>query len=358
MNEKLSTWEHEGWVNVRHREVLRCLAAEIKTRKRPTRFKVTEPGSAAREHCKTATLLAKQSARGTIVSQIDLSIPNGTSLPGMSLTGSRQRSFYRGIREEKNKGVQTRPAARKKLDLVQKAIVESFENHVSDEEIWTAARGKDILPRTAQFMWKSLHNAHKIGHYWTHIPECDERAVCQTCDTEESIEHILTECESPGQEIVWREVESLWARKNDKWPSLSLGGVLGCGLANFRNGDGKRDEGAERLYRILMSEAAYLIWRLRNERVLTPGRNGEPATEQEIVNRWNYQVNYRLQVDITLANRPPDRKKPALAPKKILETWSGTLENEGSMPNNWLREPRVLVGGRATHATLPNNGIG
>jgi ribonuclease HI len=356
MNEKLSTWEHEGWVNVRHREVLRCLAAEIKTRKKPTFFKVTEPGSAAREYCRMAMLLAKKSAQRTIVNPIDLSVPNGMALPGMSLADNRQRSFYRGIREEKTKGVPTRPATRKKLDLVQKAMVESFEKHVSDDEIWTAARGKDILPRSAQFLWRSLHNAHKIGHYWTHIPECEERAVCKVCGTEESLEHILTECESPGREIVWKEVENIWAKKNEKWPPLSLGGILGSGLAEFRTEDGKKDEGAERLYRILMSEAAYLIWRLRNERVID--RDGEPASEQEIINRWNYHINYRLQVDITLANRRPDGKKPALAPKKILDTWSGTLDDEGKMPANWLREPRVLVGSRATHSTRPNNGIG
>jgi hypothetical protein len=85
-----------------------------------------------------------------------------------------------------------------------------------------AARGKDILPRTAQFLWKSIHNSHKVGHYWTHIPECEERAVCQMCGTEEDLEHILLKCEGPGQEIVWREVKSIWAKKSDKWPVLSL----------------------------------------------------------------------------------------------------------------------------------------
>ncbi|KAJ6549938.1 hypothetical protein B0H19DRAFT_874688, partial [Mycena capillaripes] len=195
------------------------------------------------------------------------------------------------------------------------------------------------------FLWKSLHNAHKIGYYWTHIPECEERAVCRTCGTEENLEHILTECESPGPEIVWKEVESLWARKNELWPPLSLGGILGSGLAKFHTRDGKEDEGAERLQArtslrgILMSEAAYLIWRLRNERVIT--RDGR-CPFPEIVNRWNNHINYRLQVDITLGNCQPDGKKPVLAPKKVLETWSGTLDNEGSMPANWLREPRVL----------------
>ncbi|KAJ7910721.1 hypothetical protein B0H13DRAFT_1876442 [Mycena leptocephala] len=62
MNKKLSVWEHEGWVNVRHREVLKCLAAELKARKGSTFFEVVEPGTEARAHCREATLLAIQAA--------------------------------------------------------------------------------------------------------------------------------------------------------------------------------------------------------------------------------------------------------------------------------------------------------
>ncbi|KAJ7909726.1 hypothetical protein B0H13DRAFT_1877425 [Mycena leptocephala] len=131
------------------------------------------------------------------------------------------------------------------------------------------------------------------------------------------------------------------------------GMILGCGLAEFRDGDGKRHEGTERLYQIL--EAAYLIWKIRNERVIN--RDGAPATDQEIINKWHYHINHRLQVDKILANCPPEEKKSALAPKKVLETWSGILAEEGTMPENWLREPRVLVGGRAMQ-TRPDSGIG
>jgi ribonuclease HI len=343
-------------VNIHHREVLRCLAAELKARKGPTLFRVVEPGKAARLHCREAMLLAKESARGTIINQMDLSVPNGTALPGMSLIGNRQRTFYGGIREIKVKKVTTRASTRKNLHLVQESMIECFGKYVLDREIWMAARGKDILPRTAQFLWKSLHNAHKVGHYWTHIPDCEERAVCRTCGTEEDLEHILTQCESPGQEIIWREVENIWSKKNNKWLTPSLGLILGCGLAEFHTVDGKKDEGAGRLYRILMSEAAYLIWKIRNERVIN--RDGEPATEQEIINKWYYHINYRLKVDTTLATHPPEGKKMTLAPRKVLETWSGILDNEGAMPANLLRDPRVLVGGRATQTTRPSHGIG
>jgi hypothetical protein len=76
-------------------------------------------------------------------------------------------------------------------------------------------------------------------------------------------------------------------------------------------------------------------------------RDGTPATEEEIIKKWKFAVNQRLQVDITLANRPIRGKRPVLARKLVLETWSGILDNEHSLPADWLREPRVLVGNHA-----------
>ncbi|KAJ7903106.1 hypothetical protein B0H13DRAFT_1621230, partial [Mycena leptocephala] len=129
------------------------------------------------------------------------------------------------------------------------------------------------------------------------------------------------------------------------WPEVSLGTILGCGLAEFRDGKGKLKEGTRRLYRILMSESAYLIWRIRNERVIS--RNGAPVTEEEIVNKWKFAINQQLQVDKVLANRPIKGKRPALVPQLVIATWSDVLNEEHSLLANWLWEPRVLVGSRA-----------
>ncbi|KAJ7082770.1 hypothetical protein C8R44DRAFT_753644 [Mycena epipterygia] len=244
------------------------------------------------------------------------------------------------------------------LEAVIEAADVVFNRRVSDADIWRAVKVNDFLPRTAQFLWKSLHDAHRIGKYWNHIPECGNCAECQCCETTDDLEHILLKCESPGQEIIWAAAKSLWMEKESQWPEVTLGTILGCGLAEFRDDGGRPQRGKQRLYRILMSESAYLIWKLRNNRVIS--RDGEPATDEEIINKWKFTVNQRLQVDLTLANRPIKGKRPALAPKLVLETWSGTLDRESSLPANWLREPRVLVGSRAFPQTHPRRcrGIG
>ncbi|KAJ7738442.1 hypothetical protein B0H14DRAFT_3097448 [Mycena olivaceomarginata] len=228
------------------------------------------------------------------------------------------------------------------LQKIRGAMENTFGRVVSDADIWKAVSVKDILPRTAQFLWKGIHNALRIGTYWTHIPECGERAKCRDCEVTEDLEHILVGCRSPGQEIIWEAAKTLWLEKEAVWPEVSLGTILGCGLAEFRDDKGKNKPGTQRLYRILMSESAYQIWLIRNNRVIS--RDGAPASEDEIINKWKFSINQRLQVDKSLANRPIRGKRPALAQKLVLETWSGTLDNEDSLPANWLREPRVLVG--------------
>ncbi|KAJ6480546.1 hypothetical protein C8R47DRAFT_1050204 [Mycena vitilis] len=349
MNKKLSNWEHQGWVGVRHRGILRCVAAELKARKARTIFKVAAPGTPARALCKKAARRAKRTAKTPSETVWDLSIPPETALLGLSLQNNRQKTFYRGIREEKTKKVKPRVSTVKKIATVRLAASEAFGRQVSDAEIWHAASVKDILPRTSQFLWKGLHDAHRIGAYWAHLPGFEDRAVCKECGTLEDLEHIMTGCASPGQELIWNAAKTLWLEKESNWPEVSLGSILGCGLAEFRDDAGKVKRGTQRLYRILMSESAYLIWKLRNDRVIS--RDGVPASEEEITNKWRFAINQRLQMDKLMANRPLRGKRPALAPHLVLETWSKTLDNERSLPANWLREPRVLVGSRAFSQT-------
>ncbi|KAJ7203294.1 hypothetical protein GGX14DRAFT_309805, partial [Mycena pura] len=209
MNKKLRRWEHEGWVGVRHREVLRCVAAELKARTAPTLFKVAEPGTLARKECRKAAKAAKRAARTPGPRAWDMTVPAGTALPGLSLQGNCQKIFYRGIREEKDKKLTSRASTTNKLNTIREATRETFRREVTDAEIWNSLLTKDFLPRTSQFLWKCVHNAHKVGSYWTHIPDCEDRATCSACGELEDVEHILVNCESPGRRIVWEAAKTL-----------------------------------------------------------------------------------------------------------------------------------------------------
>ncbi|KAF8178395.1 hypothetical protein K438DRAFT_1605221, partial [Mycena galopus ATCC 62051] len=357
MTRKLAQWEHEGWVGVRHSKVLKCLAAELKVRKARTTFVVATPGSIAQMRCHEAAKLAKLGTRSPRVYEITLDIPAGTVLTGVRLQGNRQKTFYRGIRGVKNGTLEVRPATNRKLTQVKNSLRQIRDRLVTDEEIWRSIRDKAFAPRISQFLWKTMHNAHRIGHYWMHIPECEDRATCQECGEEENIEHILLHCRSPGQEIVSKAAEKLWKERKQDWPEVTLGGILGCGLIDFKGEGGKPERGTQRLYKILISESMYTIWKIRNKRVIS--RSGDPLAETAIVNKWVSNLNQCLQQDIMLANRPKGSKRPHLAPSLVHETWSGILDDEGNLPENWLKGSRVLVGRRAlTHDQLRNRGVG
>jgi ribonuclease HI len=202
-------------------------------------------------------MLAKRAARAPINEQWDLTLPQDTALPGLSLQGNRQKIFYHNIREEKTRKLVPRTSTVNRLKVVRKAMKDTFGRHVSEAEIWKAAFNKDFLPCTAQFLWKGLHSAHRVGKYWNHIPECGDHAKCKDCDVVEDLDHILVGCKSPGRETIWQAAKSLWLEKESRWPEVSLG--LGCSLAEFRDNRGKLKHSTQRLYRILMSESAYLI---------------------------------------------------------------------------------------------------
>jgi hypothetical protein len=160
------------------------------------------------------------------------------------------------------------------------------------------------------------------------------------------MKHILAECLYPGQTEVWALARSLWELKGQKWPYLSIGLLVGLARVSFPDPDkpGKLSRGLGRLFKILVSESAYLIWLLRCERVIEH-QNTRTATTNEIQNRWLAAINARLQIDRLMTNRY--RYKGRALPAQIIrDTWSGILKNEGSLPDGWEKErgPGVLVG--------------
>ncbi|KAF8174611.1 hypothetical protein K438DRAFT_1436117, partial [Mycena galopus ATCC 62051] len=133
-----------------------------------------------------------------------LDILAGMALTSVRLQGNRQKTFYKGIHKAKTLKLQERPASKRNLTTVRESLKTLHNKLVIDEEVWRSLRDRAFMPWISQFLWKAIHNAHRIGHYWTHIPECEERTICKTCGGEEDLEHILLKCESPGCEIIWK----------------------------------------------------------------------------------------------------------------------------------------------------------
>ena len=175
------------------------------------------------------------------------------------------------------------------------------------------------------------------------IPNFEQREKCPKCNVTEDMEHILLHCDILGQKIVWRAAKQLWRKKHETWPDLrNIGYITGCGLASFKNPEGKVPQEVNWLYRILISESTHLIWKLRCQRVSEDKPEDEWPKEIEIHNRWLATINARLTLDRATTNYKYGKK--ALKQKIVLDTWKNVLKNEKDMPQNWLKTPGVLVG--------------
>ncbi|KAK7038579.1 hypothetical protein R3P38DRAFT_3311573 [Favolaschia claudopus] len=257
--------------------------------------------------------------------------------PGILLNRGNQRLFTKII-------MALRPRTERKstftnLERTRCCLHDEFNFSPTNEAIWKSLTSTDIPRTTRNFLWKTMHDTYRVGAFWDHIPHLEHLGLCTTCNVPESIEHIMLECTLPGKNLIWKLTERLWRLRHSTWPTLNWGLLLGCGLARFRSKEGKLRKGKNRLFTILVSTSMKLIWTLRNERVF----DGKIAASNEVHNRWLALINSALKRDQLLTNR---YRFGNLSKNTniVLETWSGALANEDSLPDDWTQVKGVLVG--------------
>lgn len=214
----------------------------------------------------------------------------------------------------------------------------------SCEQVWALIRDRDTPRNIRGFLWKSLHRAYKIGEFWDKIPNYEQRGLCRMCNIPETMEHILLEYKYPTTKTIWQVARDLWCKREETWPEIRFGMILGCNLAKFYNSNRKNKPGKNRLFKIIVLESAHLIWKLRCEHVIKfEGRKEKFHSEVEIYNRWVHTINMRLKFDRLLTDSSRYGKK-ALKTELVLRTWSGVLLNEENLLDNWVHNSGVLVG--------------
>jgi len=110
--------------------------------------------------------------------------------------------------------------------------------------------------------------------------------------------------------VLWELTGKAWSRTDLEPPAFAIGTILGCGLANYMTDKGKPDHGMSRLFAILVSEAAFLTWKIRCEWCIQ--HEGDPkrvATKTEITNRWIQAISHGIIVDIATTDTRHLKKK-------------------------------------------------
>ena len=150
------------------------------------------------------------------------------------------------------------------------------------------------------------------------------------------MEHILTKCRSKARSTAWKLADELWTGRGGTELLTDIGNIMGCSLASFVTNDGL-DDGKCRLYRIIVSETAYLIWKMRNERRIRDSDGNERDNiEGETETRWRNALTKRLTNDRYLTDSTRFGKR-ALNTSLVKRTWTGCLEDEEVLPQDWHR---------------------
>ena len=343
----LGTWEDQGWIAIKNADFFKKAAFLMRRRTAETSFQWVK-GHAGVEGNEGSDGLAKEGANKMTPDVMDLTVPKEFDLQGAKLATITQALAYRGIKERH--APRDRDATNRNLNLTRIALLSYTGEMETNESIWLSLQNPAIRLRIRQFLYKAMHCTQKIGEFWVHIPNFEERGMCLTCRTIESMDHILFQCREPAVGRIWRLAKKVWPYREIPWPQISLGIVLGCGAispqAPPRPGGNdhhhpSRNNGASRLMQIIISESAYLIWVIRCERVIRE----ETHSAREIRSRWLKAINKRLTEDKIIATKI---KRDSTHIRRVKNTWGNLLSKErgGYLPENWIDDPEVLVGTR------------
>ncbi|KAH9917474.1 uncharacterized protein B0H18DRAFT_883793 [Fomitopsis serialis] len=348
MTQKLPLWEDRGWIEVDGATYTRALVNQLRQRCAITTFRTPRSGGE-----KDTMLAARDHAVASYVQSPPQHVPprvtKSFDLSGAKMSTLTQALAYRGIRASAT--ATERRTTNKHLSEI-RACLAPRKGPVQDGEIWSEIRHADIRRVITDFLWKSIHGAYRIGSYWKNIPGYEERAKCRLCGVTESMAHILTECAALERWLIWGYVERAWTRTGRAWSMPSWPSILAAGQATPARTNGKppRDN-AVRLWRILLTEAAYLIWCMRCERVI---RHEDEAAwqhdERSVAGRWYLSTNRRLRLDIESTHSRFGRL--ALKRQIVLDTWHQLVWDVQALPDDWTSVRWVLVG---IDPTIVNN---
>ena len=293
LTKHLQRWEQKGWTDVANGGAFKAIIAWIRWRKGRTYLRWTRGHSGTLGN-EEADRLAGEGARlPDVPPDENPPTPPGETNPGATLAKMEQRDFYCILRDKRK--TPRRRTSELNVEMVQDALQETYNTKPTTERVWLATKHRDLTRKTRDFLWKCIQGTYKIGTYWSNIDGYQDRAICPNCDEREDMDHILLRCRTGAREKAWELANHIWSQRSQTEIPPTLGNILGCGLATFESG-GKPDKGKGRLYHILVSETAYLIWKLRNERRIRDDE-GPPQSANEVQNRWTSTINKRLTLD-------------------------------------------------------------
>ncbi|EJD51084.1 hypothetical protein AURDEDRAFT_57515 [Auricularia subglabra TFB-10046 SS5] len=246
--------------------------------------------------------------------------------PGIALRCLTQGLANKGIRKARSERMVERRKTVESIGIIKEAMREFYGKPPTTRQIWQDLRSGSLTRQAREFLWKAIHGVHKTGAYFKNMKQpWSDYATCPACGVEESLEHILLDCPQSGQQDVWVLVDDFLAKMGLQ-VDVTYGLILGCASVRVRDRFTDRILRLERIFKIVVSESAFLIWKIRCEARMEHG--GDPEwhlPKDAIAERWWKVIRRRKHQDIASVDKVRYGKK-AKPKGEIYETWRDPLD--------------------------------
>ncbi|EJD38925.1 hypothetical protein AURDEDRAFT_30349, partial [Auricularia subglabra TFB-10046 SS5] len=320
---RLQHHERRGWLDVPlDADALRAAVAALRSRAAETTFtfvdKKRQPEWA---DIKDAIKMAEVAAELGPPTYMHLEEYAPFDAPGMSILGIKQRDAYRAIQQSTAHSAPPRKSTRLGVARAKAAVFLISDWEPTARQIWSSLRNPALTRNTRNFLWKAIHGAHKVGSYFSKMPPpWKDHAMCPTCRCVEDMDHIVIACPDGHGKRLWRMAQVFLSHKRVA-TQISIGLVMGCAAVRLPGLGSGRNKTSERAFTIVVSETAFLIWKLRCEKRIEHADDPEwRITQNEAEARWVSAIESRLRQDQVLTDKGAFGKKAL--PKWLVEsTW-------------------------------------
>jgi len=241
-------------------------------------------------------------------------------IEGAEIRQLTQKTFYELILQEKNLKPEGKPTQERIKETCEEHKRKT-ENRIMNKDIWNGLKNKKIPFKIKDFIWKLIHNHHKVGNWFKRIPSWEDKAICK-CGETETIDHILTECELNRSEDIWQEAEEMWKKnnKNFQWIKPNIKILRGLGAIKLKEKEKLAPEWLNERYIEIVTEITWLIWNIRNKRIFEKIK----LMQEKATKKWRETMNNKLKTEKTIIKIEDKIKKRIEMQKNFNKKWKNT----------------------------------
>jgi ribonuclease HI len=301
-------WEDNNWLDVAESDLLKAIIAELRQRSYETHFKWVKghSGDIGNEGADKLADEGRTANRWFLAG--DLEYDKSMLEDGFRLSSITMKSAYKATLQRLSKPAWSNEH---RLNEIERAIniCDTRTGYKPLKQMYLKSPWR--LPVTnvvKDFIWKMQLQLLKCGNYFTRMGgEWEQKGICETCATLETPKHILFECKANGARETWDEVAILWERTSpepiqdiDYYTLLSIGLIPA-----MRSSEANKHNVADKRLQIMVSYAAWTIWKARCSRKV----GGIEWHADMTVGLLHHELKNFAQTEWTVVTRAEKRQK-------------------------------------------------